>query len=72
VKEYKSKVGMIQELKTQAIQQKAIVIDYKTGMPNNKHLKQINQYTSALQELGYIEVKGYIFYTSTLKLERIN
>ena len=60
------------DLKTIGKTQKAIVIDYKTGMPKNKDIKQITQYTSTLKELGYTEVEGYIFYTSTQKLERIN
>jgi superfamily I DNA/RNA helicase len=58
--------------KNNDLRKKAIVIDYKTGMPNKKYIKQITQYTSTLKELGYIEVEGYIFYTSTQKLERIN
>ncbi len=60
------------DLKTIGETQKAIVIDYKTGMPDKKHIKQINQYVFTLNELGYTEVEGYIFYTSTQKLERIN
>lgn len=54
------------------IGQNAIVIDYKTGMPNEKYTKQIRQYTGAMKELGYEEVEGYVFYTATRELVRIS
>jgi hypothetical protein len=53
------------------INQKAIVLDYKTGLPNKKYTKQVTEYALALKEIGYIEVEAYLFYTATKKLERI-
>ena len=72
VKDIKIQDGKTQDLKTGGKTQKAIVIDYKTGMPKNKDIKQINQYVFVLKELGYSETEGYIFYTSTQKLVRVN
>ncbi len=69
--DFKTRDCKIKDLKTDEKRQKAIVIDYKTGMPNDKYVTQINQYAFALQEVGYIEVEGYIFYTSTQKLVRV-
>ena len=71
VKDIKIQDGKTQDFKTSGEIQKAIVIDYKTGMPNKKYIKQINQYVYVLKELGYTETEGYIFYTSTQKLERV-
>ncbi len=42
----------------------ALVIDFKTGKPNKNHDDQIKQYTSALTELGYENVKGWLLYLS--------
>ena len=53
------------------IYQKAIVLDYKTGLPNKKYANQVTEYALALKEIGYIEVEAYLFYTATKKLERI-
>ena len=53
------------------IMQKAIVLDYKTGLPNKKYTKQVTEYALALKEIGYIEVEAYLFYTATKNLERI-
>ncbi len=53
------------------IQKKAIILDYKTGMPNAKYAKQVTEYVLAIKEIGYSEVEGYLFYTATKKLERV-
>ena len=53
------------------IRKKAIILDYKTGMPNAKYAKQVTEYVLALNEIGYSEVEGYLFYTATKKLERV-
>lgn len=51
--------------------QKVVVIDYKTGIPNEKYLKQVRSYVSVLKEIYTCEVEGYLFFTSTKKLERV-
>ena len=40
VKDIKIQDGKTQDFKTSGEIQKAIVIDYKTGMPNKKYIKQ--------------------------------
>lgn len=47
-----------------------IVIDYKTGMPNPKHLKQVQVYADTLRAMGYPNVRGIVFYTGDLRLVR--
>lgn len=47
-----------------------IVIDYKTGIPNAKHLVQVQVYAETLTEMGYPNVRGIVFYTSELRLVR--
>ncbi len=41
---------------------KAIVIDYKTGKAEEKHKKQINHYARLIEEMGYNEVEKYLLY----------
>lgn len=47
-----------------------IVIDYKTGIPKEKHLKQVQVYADTLREMGYQNVRGIVFYTGELRLVR--
>ena len=41
---------------------KAIIVDYKTGAKDITHHKQLNQYGMSLLEAGYSEVKKYLLY----------
>lgn len=43
---------------------KAIVIDYKTGVRSEGHLRQVNEYKSILAEMGYDSVDGFLIYLS--------
>ena len=45
-----------------------IVIDYKTGMPDKRYDKQVQEYVALLRSMEFKNVKGYVFYTSDLKL----
>lgn len=40
---------------------RAVVIDYKTGLQENKHKEQIRRYARALNDAGY-SVEGYLLY----------
>ncbi|CAM4326104.1 hypothetical protein EWU23_01250 [Cytophagaceae bacterium 50C-KIRBA] len=40
-----------------------IVVDYKTGKKEEKHINQVNSYCDALRQMGYPKVKGAIIYT---------
>lgn len=52
-------------------QKKAIVVDYKSGKPNSKYIKQMNKYMHALYDLGYEEVEGYLYYILRGVVEKI-
>jgi ATP-dependent exoDNAse (exonuclease V) beta subunit len=42
--------------------EKCIVIDYKTGVPNDSHSTQINQYKDLLSAIGYEVTNKYLVY----------
>ena len=50
---------------------KAIIIDYKTGAPNKYHKNQLNSYEKALKNLGYYTLKKLLLYIEedTIKVE---
>ena len=48
-----------------------IIIDYKTGMPEGKHIKQITEYQSVLSEMNYPNVKCYLYYSSIGELRLV-
>lgn len=47
------------------------IIDYKTGVPNSKHQKQVSAYKLALENIGYPNVQCYLYYTSLKELRLI-
>jgi len=47
------------------------VLDYKTGVPSDKDVKQIRQYQRALAAMGYPEVRAYLYYTALDELRLI-
>jgi len=48
-----------------------IVLDYKTGMPNGKYIKQLKNYSATLREMDFPNVRGVVFYTGLKQLEEI-
>jgi ATP-dependent helicase/nuclease subunit A len=41
---------------------KVLVIDYKTGLPESRHAKQVESYMKLLTAMGYTEVTGFLLY----------
>lgn len=50
----------------------AVVVDYKTGMPNKTYDKQIRTYMDVLSQLGYTSVGGYVYYLSMGHVEAVH
>ena len=52
---------------------KAIIIDYKTGAPNNYHKKQIVEYEDALKKMGIFALKKLLVYieTASVKVKKL-
>ncbi len=53
-------------------EEETIILDYKTGLEEAKHAKQVKTYCNTLAAMGFPQVKGLIFYTSSLKLIAVN
>ena len=41
-----------------------VVIDYKTGVRQKKHIQQISEYAIALEKMGKSNIKKVLIYTS--------
>lgn len=50
---------------------KAIVIDYKTGIEKEEHAAQINKYANALMNMGYSSIEKYLFYVEVPLVKQI-
>jgi ATP-dependent exoDNAse (exonuclease V) beta subunit len=48
-----------------------IVVDFKTGLPNKKHVEQVTEYVNVLLQMESKPIKGYLFYTSNLELLQV-
>jgi len=46
----------------------ATIIDFKFGEENERHAVQVNQYRSLLKEMGYRDIKGYLWYVDKNKI----
>jgi len=42
--------------------EKVTVIDYKTGIEKDEHIKQVNQYGEVLAQMGYKKIEKYLLY----------
>lgn len=49
-----------------------IVVDFKFAAPNIDHQRQVAQYMHLLSSMGYSNVKGYLWYVYTNKIEEVN
>ncbi len=49
----------------------ARVMDYKTGEPHASHAKQVREYKTLLERVGYRDIQGYLFYLENGKLEHV-
>lgn len=48
------------------------VIDYKFGHPRQEYHEQVSQYMQLLSNMGYRNIKGYLWYVYSNKIEAIN
>ena len=48
--------------------EKTIILDYKTGAPDEDHKNQITRYSNILRQMGYKNIEKFLIYTSTEKL----
>lgn len=49
--------------------QETIILDYKTGGPDDGYKKQLDGYAEVLKEMGYTNIKKKIVYTETLTVD---
>jgi ATP-dependent exoDNAse (exonuclease V) beta subunit len=52
--------------------QQTIVIDFKTGEKSDKHEKQVQGYMNVLQQIGMMNIKGYLYYSGELGLVEVS
>ena len=48
-----------------------ILLDYKTGRPDESHLLQVGDYVSALKELTDKKIRAYLLYIGEAGLRRV-
>jgi hypothetical protein len=47
---------------------KAVIIDYKTGMKKSEDRRQVEEYAQALLQMEYVDVEGYLLYLDKLEV----
>ena len=50
---------------------RVVVIDYKFGKPRPDHRRQVRNYVSLLQQMGYPSVEGWLWYVPSSEVEQI-
>jgi hypothetical protein len=48
-----------------------VVVDFKFGKPDPEYNKQVGEYMKLLQDMGYTQVSGYLWYVFYNQLEEI-
>ncbi|MEO0897313.1 MAG: UvrD-helicase domain-containing protein [Bacteroidota bacterium] len=51
--------------------QEVVVVDYKTGLPSDYHQRQLARYIKVLKDMGYTDVKGYLYYLSLNSVDAV-
>jgi len=51
---------------------KTIVVDFKTGERKPEHLKQVSDYTFALNMMQYPAIEGYLYYVNENEMVKVN
>ena len=49
----------------------AIVVDYKFAKESNEYKKQVKRYMELLEQMGYENIKGYLWYVYSNKIEEV-
>ena len=49
-----------------------IVVDFKFGRPREEYKTQVQEYMHLLGEMGYPNVKGYLWYVYTNNIEEVH
>lgn len=49
----------------------AVVVDYKFGEESESHHRQIGEYITLLEQMGYTSVRGYLWYVQSGKIEQV-
>lgn len=52
-------------------QNETIILDYKTGIPNQKDEKQVKRYKQIFEQMGYPNVSCYLLYSSLDEIRQI-
>jgi hypothetical protein len=47
---------------------KAVIIDYKTGVRRAEDRKQVEAYSLALMQMGYVDVEGFLLYLDDMEV----
>jgi len=50
---------------------RAVIIDFKTGSTSHFHLKQMHNYKSVIESMGYSQVEAYLFYIESKEIKKI-
>lgn len=50
---------------------RAVVVDYKFGLPSPRHAEQVGQYLNLLRQMGYSNPEGYVWYIAAERVERV-
>lgn len=50
---------------------KLIIIDYKTGLPENKDLRQVKEYMNIIRQMGYEDIQAYLLYLGSSEIREV-
>jgi len=69
---YRDEKGVLQNRRPDRVIQegdKITVVDFKFGKERKEHLSQVREYVSLLQQMGYPDTQGYLWYVEEGRIE---
>ena len=51
--------------------ERMIVVDFKFGRPRDEYYAQVREYMSLLAGMGYRDIKGYLWFVYSNKIEEV-
>ena len=59
------------EILREKLDNKGVLVDFKFGKPNEKYATQVRQYIGYLRQMGYANVRGYIWYVFRKEIKEV-
>ncbi|MCP5102153.1 MAG: UvrD-helicase domain-containing protein [bacterium] len=66
-----TEAGVLRPDRVMVLEDRVVIIDFKTGRKNKAHAQQLIQYKEVIRGMGYKNIDAYLLYLDNKKIEKI-